>query len=52
MPRGLDGRPMTDLLGCDVGWTDELPWREPPDEEGTDAEALAQQLEGLGYLAR
>lgn len=52
VPRGLDGRPMTDLLGCDVGWTDELPWREPPDEEGTDAEALAQQLEGLGYLAR
>jgi len=52
VPRKLDGKPMTDLLGCDNGWTDELPWREPPTEEGTDPDALAAQLEGLGYIAR
>lgn len=53
VPRALDGKPMTDVLGCDVGWTDELPWREPieaPDPD--DPEALAARLEGLGYLAR
>ena len=42
---------MTDLLGCDVGWTGELPWREPSGD-GVDSEKLAKQLEGLGYLAR
>jgi predicted AlkP superfamily phosphohydrolase/phosphomutase len=52
VPRGLDGRPMTALLGCDVGWTDELPWREPGGPEPTDVEAIEAQLEGLGYLAR
>jgi len=52
VPRGLDGKPMTDLLGCDVGWTDELPWRDPSTEDGTDPAKLAAQLEGLGYLAR
>ncbi|MCO4770281.1 MAG: alkaline phosphatase family protein [Deltaproteobacteria bacterium] len=51
VPRRLDGRPMTDLLGCDVGWTDELPWREPTGD-GADPERLARQLEGLGYIAR
>ncbi len=51
VPRRLDGAPMTDLLGCDVGWTDELPWREPSGD-GADPEKLAKQLEGLGYLAR
>ena len=51
VPRGLDGRPMTDLLSCEVGWTDELPWREPGGRAPDNA-ALASQLEGLGYLAR
>ena len=53
VPRRLDGKPMTELLGCDVGWTDELPTRSPPSaQSGTDPERLAAQLEGLGYLAR
>ena len=53
VPRELDGRPMEDLLGCDVAWTDELPWREPVDgADPEDPERLAEQLEGLGYLAR
>ena len=52
VPRALDGKPMTDLLGCDVGWTDELPWREPTGADPEDPDALAAQLEGLGYLAR
>ena len=53
VPRRLDGKPMTQLLGCDVGWTDELPTRCPPGPQGAvDPERLAAQLEGLGYLAR
>jgi len=53
VPRKLDGKPMADLLGCDVGWTDELPWRAPPaPNRDTDPERLAAQLEGLGYLSR
>jgi predicted AlkP superfamily phosphohydrolase/phosphomutase len=53
VPRRLDGEPMTDLLGCDVAWTDELPWRDPPaPDDGADPARLAAQLEGLGYLAR
>jgi predicted AlkP superfamily phosphohydrolase/phosphomutase len=53
VPRGLDGQPMREVLGCDVGWTDELPWREPtagpvPD---ADADAMRGQLRALGYLA-
>ena len=52
VPRGLDGRPMTSLLGCDVGWTDELPWRDPRGPEPVDSEQIEAQLQGLGYLAR
>ncbi len=53
VPRRLDGRPMEQLLGCDVGWTDELPWREPIDAaDPDDPEQLARRLEGLGYLSR
>ena len=51
VPRGLDGRPMDGLLSCDVGWTDELPWREPAGEPGP-VDPIEAQLEGLGYLAR
>jgi predicted AlkP superfamily phosphohydrolase/phosphomutase len=52
VPRGLDGRPMTNVLSCDVGWTDELPWRDPPTSGGSPEAALEDQLRGLGYLAR
>ena len=52
VPRGLDGRPMEELLSCDVGWTDELPWREPTGGESGDVDPIERQLEGLGYLAR
>jgi predicted AlkP superfamily phosphohydrolase/phosphomutase len=52
VPRPLDGRPM-DLLTCDIGWTDELPHREP--SGATDdpelVAALEDRLRGLGYLA-
>lgn len=51
VPRRLDGRPMSEVLSCDVGWTDELPWRDPPAEGGSPASALEDQLRGLGYLA-
>ena len=56
VPRSLDGRPMTELLACDVAWTDDIPAWEPLEatalgqEQST--EALEDQLAGLGYLAR
>lgn len=58
VPRRLDGKPMEELLGCDVGWSDVLPWREPAGSEESggaaevDPERLKAQLEGLGYLVR
>lgn len=52
VPRGLDGRPMRRLLSCDVGWTDELPWREPAGAGPGDLDLISRQLEGLGYVAR
>ncbi len=52
VPRRLDGRPMANVLSCDVGWTDELPWRDPPTGPGSDPAALERQLAGLGYLSR
>lgn len=51
VPLGLDGRPMRSLLSCDVGWTDELPWREAAGSEVADAAGIEAQLRGLGYLA-
>ena len=56
VPRSLDGRPMAELLACDVAWTDDIPAWEPLEatalgqEQST--EALEDQLAGLGYLAR
>jgi len=53
VPRRLDGEPMHELLTCEVGWTDELPHRDPvtvPDDDALDA-AVEEQLRGLGYLA-
>lgn len=52
VPRGLDGRPMESVLDCGVGWTDELPWREPrADGGGADPAVLEERLRALGYLA-
>jgi predicted AlkP superfamily phosphohydrolase/phosphomutase len=51
VPRGLDGVPMSSLLACDVGWTDELPHREPLGGAEAEQEAMEAQLRGLGYLA-
>ncbi len=50
VPRSLDGRPMTDLLSCDVGWTDDVP-SQPGAVEPADKDALEARLRGLGYLA-
>lgn len=51
IPRGLDGRPTSDVLSCDIGWTDELPWRDPSTQDAEPADAVREQLEALGYLA-
>jgi len=52
VPRGLDGVPMDDVLSCDVGWTDELPWRQPGEGAAPpDRDRLEERLRGLGYLA-
>ncbi len=53
VPRRLDGVPAAEVLACDVGWTDELPHREPMGEEpnADEAAAMEERLRGLGYLA-
>ena len=50
VPRSLDGVPMTELLSCDVGWTDDVPVQPGAAEPG-DRDVLQAQLRGLGYLA-
>ena len=53
VPRSLDGVPMSQLLSCDHGWTDELPAR--PDSRGSDSEGddnvLEERLRNIGYIA-
>ena len=53
VPRSLDGVPMSELLSCDHGWTDELPVRPecPPAAAAADANALEERLRDIGYLA-
>lgn len=55
VPRSLDGKPMSSLMSCDNGWTDDVPVWEPLAPESSSgapsAEALTDQLKGLGYLA-
>jgi len=54
VPRSLDGKPMSSLLSCDNGWTDEVPAWEPLSAEqdaAPTAEQLTEQLKGLGYIA-
>ena len=55
VPRSLDGKPMSSLMSCDNGWTDEVPKWEPlqePSPEGSPSgEELTEQLKGLGYVA-
>jgi arylsulfatase A-like enzyme len=55
VPRSLDGKPMSSLMSCDNGWTDDVPAWEPLGEDSApsdaSAEELTEQLKGLGYLA-
>jgi len=53
VPRSLDGVPMSKLLSCDHGWTDELPAR--PERHKSESEeadnALEERLRSIGYIA-
>ncbi len=51
VPRGLDGVPMSEVLSCDVGWTDELPQRAPDADPPPERGPLEERLQALGYLA-
>jgi hypothetical protein len=48
VPRSLDGVPMTDLLSCDVGWTDDVP-PQPGAAAPSEKVALDAQFRALGY---
>ncbi len=48
VPRSLDGVPMTDLLSCDVGWTDDVP-TQPGAAAPSEKVALDAQFRALGY---
>ncbi len=52
VPRSLDGVPMTDILSCDHGWTDELPPRpaHPLLDPEEDESSLEERLRQIGYI--
>ena len=55
VPRSLDGKPMSSLMSCENGWTDDVPQWEPLPEASPDgsptSDELTDQLKGLGYIA-
>jgi len=55
VPRSLDGKPMSSLMSCENGWTDDVPQWEPLPEASPDgsptSDELTEQLKGLGYIA-
>ncbi len=53
VPRSLDGVPMSEILSCDHGWTEELPVRPtcPDVDSDKSRDDLEERLRNIGYIA-